>query len=440
MFHNRIKSPKHNSHDKHLGKNNLDTVTRLRRQQESQGNAQLTYPAFTTMVGAKPKRRCRKKPHIPPNAQSQQQQQSTIQSQAAAIITYPLALLGSLSKPQIIGLCMLMLIGGAYAVETANTVNASSRGNDKKPPKTERTPKAKSILKQQSYKAVCTDKAKETYNKPNITLGMQQGKMVPKACVIKDKTLCQDQTTVLNRFSPDFSGLMKQRDDARIKYQGWLEGNRDALLKIQREQNPKQNIIFNNIMTTVSELKKGHFNAINARQANAGNCGEHTYVALSALLNKKLQFGLDMKIQFVELMASQSTNNIIDHAYLLLDSNIEDIAISNDAEKVKEAINKITKGKICDPWNHGYYANLKTDNSGFYKSDAGWDHLKLTTYSLNFSDFNQLSEKAQWHICKELTQMGLDVEPRAACRLFRKDIQAKKKAAEQPQQSAGLTL
>ena len=67
--------------------------------------------------------------------------------------------------------------------------------------------------------------------------------------------------------------------------------------------------------------------------------------------------------------------------YILLDSNVGDVAISKDRVEVNKVLGEIQQGKICDPWNQGYYADFTTDDSGFYNSEAGWDSLKIKTFS-----------------------------------------------------------
>ena len=168
-------------------------------------------------------------------------------------------------------------------------------------------------------------------------------------------------------------------------------------------------------MDCVIDFKRSYFAAASVKQLNGGRCGEINTNALMTLLKRKLQHGLEIKIQQVNF---KSRANNDDHGYLLLDSNIEDIVITTNREKVNAALAKITAGKICDPWNHGNFQDFTKEKSGFYSSAAGWDDLEIKTHTLNFAKFNQLSSEAKRFICREMSAIGLDLEPKDACRMF----------------------
>ncbi|MBX3708458.1 MAG: hypothetical protein KIT56_07635 [Gammaproteobacteria bacterium] len=420
-MHHKHHSPRQFSSHQEKNKYNLDVLEQQRKQQEHQTNIR-THAKLRTLLEGETKHRRRKIVHKPPAVLKREKLEESV---FIATINYLLPFFGSLSKKQMIALCFFAMIAGRYVIEASEKVNDKIGKQSRK----QRPLKEKEALKAKVYHDICTETAFITTNKPNITLGSKEGVLIPKVCVTGKMTNeCLFNQHVLASFVPDFRILSKMREDFRKTNGNWMISSSDTIYKIMDMQSKEQNLAYMGIMDVIAKLRQAYTKANLIQQSKEGNCDEHTAYAFTTLMQKKLQYGLEMKIQVVEVHASQSTRFIQDHTYLLIDSDIEDVE-ARGIKEVNAVFDKITKGNICDPWNRGYYADFKTDDSGLYKSEAGWDFLSLKTYSLKFKEFKQLSVDAQRFICHELQGIGFDVEPKEACRMFKKPVKTEQPAA-----------
>ncbi len=330
----------------------------------------------------------------------------------------------SLSTTELTGLFFLILLTSAYAINPADKLTHPIESNTNKKPK---------FFKQDAYEQICTRTEFVTYNKPNITIDYsKEGELLPQACIITNSKYtinnffeCEKQKNILARFKVDGPkrkanalNLNKVRHRIHVETEKWLTEASEKAISIQENLSPKQLHDFNVVMQKVTYLKDHYYSAIYMRQYNGGNCGEHLADSLEKLLNFKITHGLEMKIQMVHLSTRTPAAPYGDHAYLLLDSDVPDVIIQNDAQKVGYFLNSIKKGHVCDQWNTGYFADLASDNNGLYRSYAQWDQLKIETISLDFTHFNQLPVTAQRFVCEQLSQMGLSIEPKEQCEIF----------------------
>ena len=267
----------------------------------------------------------------------------------------------------------------------------------------------KTISKQAIYKGICSDKSLGTYNKPNITLGIINEILLPKSCMKPESISCIGEQNLFNLFQPNYRSAKKLRDIVKSQYSSWEKSYLSTVNAIAKELNYEQEVIFDNIVNILSLIKYKGLYTYHAKQMKSGQCGEHSSVTLIKLINKKMDHRLNMKIQSIVTRTSNPKGDLQDHEYLLLDSDINDVEIVADVEKVKNTLNSISEGIICDTWNYGYFANFKTDDSGLYNG-ADWDSLSITTYSFDFSNFDKLSKKAQGYICQQLSVIECDLD------------------------------
>ncbi len=324
-----------------------------------------------------------------------------------------------LGRAQMTGFFFLWLLGNAYAIHVQSKVTQSTAGNN---------PSQKKLTaKEKIYKKVCTDSTFTTYNKPNVTLGALNGKLVLKSCVDGDMALCLHEEQLFHLFKPN-NHVLLLRDKVNVDFQNWLNVIKPQAHKIQTSMTQQQVNDFNKIYIAIQRFKQMQIYAKHTNDARGGQCNEHTMLEISKLFQAKIAYDFPMEVAFVQMRSSTSTELITDHGYALLDSDAPQVRIVNNEKAVNKVLKKITKGKICDRWNHGYYTDFTSDTSGLYKKDAKWDNLEIITYSLNFKNFNQLPQVVQQFVCKEFQEMGLDVEPKGSCpsKVFTKPSKKKK--------------
>lgn len=365
--------------------------------------------------------------NLPDMSQQQEKSQHTV---------FPYRLIPSLSPTQLKGLLFLILLTSAYAINAADKMNPSIDAPRNK----------ESEAKQQKIYEICSSTKFATYNKPNITIDYNRGKLIPRVCAENEfeykidsacERECEKQKHTLAQFraditklKSDFLKLEEIRNKVDMEYKKWRPEAQKEMVKIQKDLSLKQQNIFNGIMQSIINLSGKYYLAIYMREYKGGNCDEHSSNSLEQLLNFKMTYGLKMRIQVVHLDKSKPTSPYRDHEYILIDSDVPDVNIKQDVNKVGHFLDSMKKGKICDPWNKGYFADLASDNNGLYRSDAQWDELTIKTISLNFADFDKLTKTAQRFICKQLSQIGLSVEPKEKCGIFNNVVVKSRESAD----------
>jgi len=267
---------------------------------------------------------------------------------------------------------------------------------------------------------VCTDASSVTFNKPNITLGMRNGVMLPKSCVLDERShQCQKEADLLYSFSPNFHVLDEMRYDSNQAYLTWQTNISKLIASLKHLiTTPAEMEAVDKMQAILNFLKQVQLRYLSVQQVKAGNCGEHTLHALFKLIHVNLNSDHPIKLQQVSVLASTSGNPIVDHTYLLINSDVADVEITADEGAVSQYLNSIRKGQICDPWNGGYHSDLAEDDSGFYKDQARWDYLKVRSVSLDLRNLNVLSKEIRRYFCCQFAELGLQIEDKVPCPEF----------------------
>jgi hypothetical protein len=270
------------------GKNSTNELKQIRQRQQKS----VVSPDFVLLTSGihRPKKKHKKLPHIPPFAQMQE---SSLPSRVLATC---MGLMNSLNKQQMTGLCFLYLIAMAYAIDTKEKMQNKNSNKEKK-----YTAAEKKALKQQTLKTICTDKSLATYNKPNITLAINsEGKIIPKTCLTDETLTCMEQKVLWENFrNYNYAALNQRRAELNENHVKWTASIDRILDNIKIRSTIEQKKTFANIVQVIEIIKKAYDNSIDTQKYAGGNCGEHRSVTLMALLKKKLQYGLDLKIQTV---------------------------------------------------------------------------------------------------------------------------------------------
>jgi len=336
-----------------------------------------------------------------------------------------------LGRAQMTGIFFLLLLSNAYAINVHSQVTQAPASNNPAPKKL--TTKEKQQLKEKTYKDVCTNSTLTTYNKPNVTLGANNGKLMLKSCMDRDLALCIHEQQ-LYRLHKANNHVQPLRDKITVDFQSWLKIFNTEVAKINPSMTQQQLNDFHKIYIMIQRFKEMEITAKHTNDAQGGHCGEHTKLDMRKLFQAKIAYDIPMEIAYVKMSSSTSNEPITDHVYALLDSDASEVKIVNDEKAVNKVLAKSTKGKICDDWNHGYYVDFISDTSGLYKKDAKWDNLEIIIYSLNFKNFKRLPRVVQQFFCKEFQAMGFDIEPKGSCssKMFKKSNNNKKKKTHTP--------
>jgi hypothetical protein len=276
--------------------------------------------------------------------------------------------------------------------------------------------------------AVCKDSRLPTGNKPNVTLGAKDGIVTPKSCVQNQRSQeCNNERNQCVTYTKSDSRVVRGKviGNARTIMDGLFNDWDEQIIKpftkmVVKVLNANEIILYKELLQEMATIKYRILQGDIATDINDGFCDEHTAIALKKLINNNLKFGLNARIQVVEHKGIANENNFITgHTYILVDSDIADVAIKNDKDKVAKHLQSMTKGKICDPWNKGTYADYTKDKSGFYDKSAGWLSVKIKTVSLNLEKLKQLPSDIQKFFCEEYKKMGVYIKQKKLCRQFK---------------------
>jgi len=327
---------------------------------------------------------------------------------------------------QIQTIMIICIIGGAHGLDVAKKINTNS-------PNKPQNKKTLSIAEQQaqkekSYREICGNKSFKTLNKANVTLITKNGDIMPVDCPRGD-TNCEKETKDYNNGIVDSvlaTKLLNARDNVKREVYKWDQSIAQTLLPISNTLSQQQQNYLQSILDTLYQFKRAHLMSVQFAHLKGGYCGEFTDYNIKQLLKHKLKYGLELKIAEVVLGGHPTDTRFGNHAFLLIDSNINNNIEIEDKTATMEFLNSVT-GIICDTWNQGLLIDYATNINDLYKSDGGWQSVRVFIHSLNFEGFHDLPIQAQNIICGELTKIGLTVEPNDACGLFKK---AKKEDAQ----------
>jgi len=247
-----------------------------------------------------------------------------------------------------------------------------------------------------------------------MVFGAVNNQLLPLSCLKDhDSSQCIQEASQFLFHTGDRKKLDKIRHDYHQESEDWLQ---EVLRKIASLQSITS--LTDVEYTQLTQIHTLKYNALAAKHSLAhqqGNCGEHSSVALLEILEHVMRTGKTIrKIQEVFVMDSKSQNRIIDHQFLLLNNDQDDIDIKNDKKAVKKYLNSIQRGKICDSWNKHYH-NFADDQSGFYKNGIDYDHLEVKTISLDFSGISQMRKAVRNVICAELATINKELAKKSGC-------------------------
>lgn len=329
-------------------------------------------------------------------------------------LTRSFSLYKYVSKKQLTILLLVLMISCAYAVEASSSVERTRR----------QEPKRKDVDKDVIYREVCTDTSLHTYNKPNVTVAMSvRGTEVPKSCLLwNSKDSCDRDMLLWRQFTPDEVRMNNIYSNSLAKYQQWKKSFLREWELVQPTLNSDEDETTATIWKTISNMAMLYHSSNVIHEEKGGACVDHTKVALYKLIKHKLTYGLDIKIQRIQL-SSDSNDDKVDHMYLLLDGDISDRQIKSNPIAVKQALSLITRGKICDTWNQGYLSDFVSDVSGYYHNrdshhTKDWDSLSIDTFSLDFMVFQDLSKPMKQFVCEQIASLGFDLKREPTCFQF----------------------
>ncbi|QDQ39971.1 hypothetical protein E3226_005950 [Legionella geestiana] len=345
----------------------------------------------------------RKKPHLPPHVQ---QQFATLTRRSFSVYKY-------LNKHQLIALVFVLMIGCAYATDASMVIRETRRTRTGR----------KTIDKESLYADVCTNTSLQSINKPDIRLALSaSGEITPKSCLTLHKTAeCSKDILLWLRFTPDTDRLDRVYGKSMTEYQSW----KSAFLGQWELLNPDLHAYdetTERIWRTIGDLAMLHHSVNAIDSEKGGQCADHAKAAIYKLLQHKYNHGLDTRIQRVQL-GMDAYAKTVDHMYVLVDSDAENLEIQDDPVAVRKALQAITHGKICDTWNQGYYGDFVSDVSGFYHNrDAHhsreWRYLSIDTFTIDFSVLNDLPEPMKQFFCEQIHALGISAPHESACLQF----------------------
>ncbi len=214
---------------------------------------------------------------------------------------------------------------------------------------------------------ICQTQTLTPYNiLPHMTMGAANNIIQPASCVKEENKRCADESSSLSQYLSAYyyhkqhfntpTPGDKMRIQKNTELSTWQK-------QIKEKTTPFFNQLSNNdsqqlmaiIVNRLNHLKQIYNTAKYGLFFKAGNCGEHTFLATTQLIKYFLQTGKEIKMQVFNLLDNNQRNLIADHQFLMLDSNMADIEIKNNALSVKKYLESVETGLICDPWNNGKF-------------------------------------------------------------------------------------
>lgn len=259
--------------------------------------------------------------------------------------------------------------------------------------------------------SLCKNPSLKSANKPPIRLDLHNQQSMPATCVSdliayqEPRTkACKEDLIVFNTF------VETSRKNPETK-QAILDARKNIKATIGHEA---ANIIANEEFTLEQMQKFLHYldilesidinlQTLNYSVAlNAGNCGEHAAFNMFNIFKINKKFSTTTKMQLVEVSMDKKA---INHVYLMINSDLNDVLITSDREKCDQILKSVQQGFICDSWNHGYVEEAAKNTNNFYR--LGWDNLTIKTLTLDF-DVCDLPQQAAQFIEQKATSLGLE--------------------------------
>lgn len=280
---------------------------------------------------------------------------------------------------------------------------------------------------------ICTRAPGLAANIPEDTMFVvnQANHIVPKACLDAASEECQQELAIIKEHNAQpkmtqmKSILQAQRGEEDLTLRVFKDAMNSKVAALKLNLSIEEQIIFNNIMNNLSELKVSFLKHEAFKSSKVGNCGEFTKYALIELLKLKIDNKLDLKIHTVWVRAKATQEEIaqnsgflsfdssgrkppeVDHNFLLIDSNMEMGNVKGyTAQETAAILRSITGGEVCDPWNDGFMHALNAEGSELYNSGR-WETIEISSADFKFSKLDRLPLAFRRLICDELDAMGM---------------------------------
>lgn len=286
---------------------------------------------------------------------------------------------------------------------------------------------SKKELTERALKQYCqTSSIAEAVNKPaNLSVAMINNRVYPASC-LTDTEKCYQDDEVWARYIRDHRidevRMNECRKQCKKDLTEWREifleewGRLASVLSISDTQLNEAKILGNQLYL----LKRYSITVEAVTKLGLGNCDEQTRYSSIKLFQQMKEHNLKITLQHVELKKSNTKGGLIDHTFLLINSNnAHDINLKNTQE-TEHYLNSL-EGIICDKWNNNLLIPFKKDITNFYST--GWDTIEVETIDFNFNKLKSLPTLLSAFFCQELAKMNLEKNEDKTCEQIQTEIQ-----------------
>lgn len=322
----------------------------------------------------------------------------------------------SLTPKQWLAVFILLNVGTAYAVNTEHQIKKDTK-ESANPPRNRIVPSS------------CeSNRHLSTVNKPPIQLAARAGQLIPSACLHHTTPVCEQHLQLMRNFVVNVKEVNQVYHGLERELSNWEKSISATLNKlISQLTTSEEESVFAEWIQQIATLKKAHLSSMLTQEKGGGTCDQHKDVALTALFQQAMLSGEERTIQVVivhssEMQTSFTTDKktqhpLNGHAFILIDSQMEDTIVRSDKIAVAQYLDAIKDGIIIDTWNN-YCEPVNNNSNSLYRSQAGWDDLLVFTVKLDFKTLQKLPPSAQRFFCRELSRMDLPLTNQPACGFF----------------------
>ncbi len=227
---------------------------------------------------------------------------------------------------------------------------------------------------------ICLDARITTVNKPGFEIASFEGNLVPKSCTLfgASSQQCHADFQAHLSFKSDLQTWDQLRVDSKQAYDAWRKDHKSNVNQMVQQLSGQELTAFNTLAVGVNQLMSFHFISDAATKYQKGACGEHTAIMILDIIQQDLAQGTSTQIQEVIFQSSKRQYHK-DHTYLILNADLADVTIKDDATAVAAHFASASRGRVCDAWNR---VDRTLDASGaFYTNAEGevWDSVKIKT-------------------------------------------------------------
>lgn len=346
-------------------------------------------------------------PHLPPHIREKYSKPKAVSFSLLRVVNQVV------SKKQLISIIFILMLAGAHAHDMSSGIERARGARSLR----------REIDKDTLLREVCTDTSLATLNKPDFQLAISaEGYEVPKSCLLLNaEAQCMRDLDAWRQFTPNQEKMDRIYSQYMAAYQQWKQPFLQKWEILQPDRHSAKDETTSNIWKIVSNLAFLSHSMSVIQAEKGGNCADHAKVALGKLIQHRLTYGLDIRIHRVQLF-SRPDSKTVDHMYLLLDSDMSEINIKNDAHAVKQYLGSISQGIICDTWNQ-VFGDFITDVNGFYHNryshhTKDWASLVIDDFSIDFTKLKDLSHQMKQFVCEQIAALGFHLEHEPLCMSF----------------------